>query len=291
MVEVIIMNGQKNFSSISQLALKKIKKFIRYSLPPFNSSIPYSFFQPSFNGLNISDFFLFRCDDYETIFVAENSLALLHAESLPCRHKFYFFNSFGISCGFFEVEDNDFHFNLKITKDIVSNEKIGSFIHQTTYSNSILNEFKLDNLDPIIFHHRGYTGYRKLNDESLIFSYVHGNFGGMFVNDKNLVKSLSRQSKTHSYTPQIIINPASSYDFFLNNPTDRNLFIKIVLIDNKNKIVNEEKLTINPFGSFCFNLDKSSIKQDLNISWETNLPIGRAIIFEYNEFSFDVFHS
>ena len=49
------------------------KKLLRH-LYPFNSSIPYAYFQPSLNQFNVSDFFLFRCDGFETIFIAENNL-------------------------------------------------------------------------------------------------------------------------------------------------------------------------------------------------------------------------
>ena len=53
-----------------------LKKIVGYSYP-LNRSIAYKYFQPNFDQLNISDFFLFRCDDFETVFIAENNLAIL----------------------------------------------------------------------------------------------------------------------------------------------------------------------------------------------------------------------
>ena len=53
-----------------------LKKIVGYSYP-LNRSIAYKYFQPNFDQLNVSDFFLFRCDDFETVFIAENNLAIL----------------------------------------------------------------------------------------------------------------------------------------------------------------------------------------------------------------------
>ena len=279
------------YSQLKKYIPKTIKKFIRYSFPFLNNSVPYKFREPSFKGFNVSDFFLFRCDNYETIFVAENNLALVLAEPIVCHHKFYFFNKFGNRCGFFEVSDDSFHYNLNINKKIVGGEELGSFIHQTGYLNSDLKKLISLQSKSIIFQHRGYTGFRRSADESPIFSFVHGNFGAMYIDNKNKVHSLSTQRKKHFYTPQIIIKPGNSYDFFFNNPGVNKLSIKIILFNKANKLFMDESVVINSLSSYRFNLSDSYREEDLNISWETHLPIGRAIVFEYQGSSFDVYHS
>ena len=269
---------------------KSIKRFIRYSLFPFNGSIPYKYDEPTFANFNVSDFFLFRCDNFETEFIAENNLALVLAKPILCNHKFYFFNKVGKKCGFFEVEDDGFHITLKINKEIVGGEEIGSFFHQTDYPNSDVNKLISEDTTPLFFQHRGYSGFRRQASKTPLSSFVHGNFGAMYL-DNNKVKSLAVQRKKHFYTPQVIINPKKSYDFFFNNPTHKNLSVRIILSTKTNKFVMEREIVINPLGIYKFNLDNCSRLEELNISWETRLPIGRATIFEYQKSSFDVFHS
>ena len=81
------------------------------------------------------------------------------------------------------------------------------------------------------------------------------------------------------------------YEFFFLNPTNKKLKVSIFLIDKFNKSHKLGKSNIEPFGTFMFALDTFSQNDVNNISWITNLPIGRAIVFEKNGDLFDVFHS
>ena len=58
---------------------------------------PFSIVHAKFGNLeaDISDFFTFRLDGYETIFIAENNLALLTGRIMNCRHIFHFFDKNG----------------------------------------------------------------------------------------------------------------------------------------------------------------------------------------------------
>ncbi len=266
-----------------------VRKLIRH-LYPFNKSNPYNYYHPRFNQLNISDYFLFRCDNFESIFIAENSLAIFSAEPIECKHLFYFFNVSGNKCGKFEIVSALFHYQLNIKTHMTGGEKIGSFIHQTIYSNDLLNKESDLKSNKLIFQHRGYTGYRSLNSKHDNYSFLHGNFGSMYFHKGKLL-SLSTQRAEHSYTPQIIIKAGKFYELYFNNPTNKILKISITLILKSNKLSSIKTLYINPMGSYMFEYSSNSESEIGNISWKTNLPVGRAIVFENDGVLFDIFHS
>jgi len=265
------------------------KKIVSYSYP-FNRSNQYTYFQPNFDQLNVSDFFLFRCDNFDTVFIAENNLAIFTSDPVECKHVFYFFSISGSNCGRFEVNSDSFHYQLKIDSEMTGGETIGGFIHQTAYPNEFLEKIPVIDSKQLIFQHRGYTGFRRKESSSSCFSFLHGNFGGMYIH-KGKLHSMSRQRSEHFYTPQIIIKNDKFYELFFLNPTSKMLIISIFLIDKFNQTRTIGNSKISPFGSYKFELNTFSESEIQNISWKTNLPIGRAIVFENNDVLFDVFHS
>ena len=276
-------------NKIKSWAPNGLKKIVGYSYP-LNRSIAYKYFQPNFDQLNLSDFFLFRCDNFETVFIAENNLAILASNPVECKHVFYFFSISGSNCGRFEVNSDSFHYQLKIDSEMTGGETIGGFIHQTEYSSEFLEKIPGIDSKQLIFHHRGYTGFRRKESSSSCFSFLHGNFGGMYIHKGKLL-SISRQRSEHYYTPQIIIKTDKFYELFFLNPTNKKLKILIFLIDKYNKSRTIGNLKVDPFGSCKFELNTLSENEIGNISWKTNLPVGRAIVFENNDILFDVFHS
>ena len=266
-----------------------LKKIVGYSYP-LNRSIAYKYFQPNFDQFNLSDFFLFRCDDFETVFIAENNLAILTTNPVECKHVFYFFGISGSNCGRFEVNSDSFHYQLKIDSEMTNGETIGGFIHQTEYSSEFLEKIPSIDSKQLIFQHRGYTGFRRKESSSSCFSFLHGNFGGMYIRKGKLL-SISRQRSEHYYTPQIIIKIDKFYELFFLNPTSKMLIISIILVDKYNQSRTIGNSKVSPFGSYKFELNTFSESQIQNISWKTNLPVGRAIVFENNGVLFDVFHS
>jgi hypothetical protein len=261
--------------------LKKIFHFQDY-LNAYPFSILHSKFW-SFN-IDVSDFFSFRLDGYETIFIAENSLALLIAQPISCHHIFHFFDTNGTSCGIYEVDSKDFHYKLVVDQCITNGVIIGGFTHNISYSKNIQTKYK-DLLKKSYFQHRGYTGYKKIGKS--IYSYVHGNFGGMYFNDSHNIKSLARLRKRHIYTPQFSVKPDCDYDFIFSNPTNKNTRIRFLLIDGRHvKILDTRYLS--PYSTNKFTFCKLSKKNDCNVAWEVDPPIGRCVVFENNS---DVFHS
>ncbi len=237
--------------------------------------------------VEISDFFPFRLDEYETIFIAENNLALLTSKVMICQHIFHFFDSNGKLCNIYQVKSEEFHYKLSINIGITGGAKFGSFTHHTQYSNNLIKQNK-DLLNDISFQHRGYSGFRKNLKSG--FSYVHGNFGGMYVDKRKNIQSLARLRGKHTYTPQFIISPNYSYEFVFSNPVNKKACIKFFLIngDSSRKL---KEVCVDPFGTFKLTLREFDIKKDCNIAWETKLPIGRCVVFKFKNKYFDVFHS
>lgn len=276
---------------MKKIIFNLIRKFLK-NYPPFNYSSPYTPLWKYKANRSISDFFLFRLDDYETVFIAENSLALLSAETVMCKHHFIFFNAIGVRCGEFIVNSDDIHYQLNITKEMVNNELFGGFIHQTHYQNSVLLKHKLI-IGNLTIQHRGYTGYRKVIDISTIdnvFSFCHGNFGGMYLK-AGKIKSLAKLRATHIYTPQVIFYPEQVYELAFLNPINKKITVKI-LITQEDKVKNIlQVVNIEPFGSVIIKVEKNIYNTQYNLSWQTRLPIGRSIIFSHQKQGFDVFHS
>ena len=266
-----------------------IKNIIRH-YPPFNYSTQFIQWQPKFEQFNVSDYFLFRCDDYETTFIAENNLAITLATPVNCRHMFYFFDENGELCGEYEVDDNGYHFKLNIDETMVNHENLGGFIHQTWYEKELIDKLKSESKQQLIFQHRGYTGFKKRNNSLSIFSFVHGNYGALYVDEAGKRKCLARLAKSHFYTPQYIIKPSSSYEFFFLNPTCQDMEITIILKGDNGDMVKHENV-IHAYSPYRYKIEEHSISDECNITWKSNLPICRAIVFENNKHGFDVFHS
>ncbi len=258
----------------------------------FNSLLnasPFSLFRTKFGkeDYDVSDFFAFRLDEYETVFIAENNLALLSGQHIKCTHLFHFFDLKGDSCGVVKARDDKFNYRLEIDKSITNGREVGSFTHHVKYSDTVLEKYsKL--LSDISFQHRGYTGFRRSKDFG--YSYMHGNFGGLYFDKLNRLKSLARLRGRHVYTPQIAIRSDYNYDFLFSNPTNRSVSIKFFLI-NIDSLESVEEALLPPYATHKVTLSDARIPNDCNISWETNFPIGRCVIFEYNSSYFDAFHS
>jgi len=275
-------------SAMKNMLLKKVINFWNYfNASPF--SIIHSKLKPVSGrvGVDISDFFAFRLDGYETIFIAENSLSLLVAKPIKCKHIFNFIDDLGHNCGVFKVNSEDFHYRLTINKDMTNGVAIGGFTHHVKYDNDIISQYE-PLLGRLVFQHRGYTGFRKIGQVG--FSYVHGNFGGLYFGKGKNVKSLARLRSKHVYTPQFTIKPGYNYDFIFSNPVDRDLHIKFFLINEERiEILGYKMLT--PFATNKFVFEQIDIESDCNISWEMNLPVGRCVVFEKDGRYFDVFHA
>lgn len=253
-------------------------------------SSPYSILRTKIKPTrkDVSDLFPFNIDRHPVKFIAENNLSLLIAKRLNCQHIFHFFDESGNVSNVHKVSTNCFHFCVDITLDITGGVKFGSFTHHVEYSDNIMSQDDTKAaMENISFQHRGYLGFEK---DGGFLSYVHGNFGGLYINSSGKIESLARLRKKYVYTPQFSLKGGFNYDLVFSNPTNKKTSIKFTL-HNRDSSSAISTLTVNPFGTVSYALKMEEASPDKNISWETSLPVGRCVVFEKNKDDFDVFHS
>ena len=200
-------------------------------------------------------------------------------------HKFHFFDNNGTKVGDFQLNDSNLYSTIKLPKFDSNKYKYLSFVHKTILLNK--KEYNFPFKNKLSFQHRGYSIIKKFPNS--LGSLVHGNLGGIDVSKKIVCKARIRSLK-HIYTPVYNFKDSLKYDLFFNNPTSKELKIKIL----KNSFSTNENtnLTINipPLGNnFCQINNYKGI-----ISFESYLPVCRALIITDPEGcsnNYDVFHS
>lgn len=266
-----------------KLMPKYVKDYLVSNVRPFNNSNPYA--QLKKRKVCLSDAFIYRGGEYETVFIMENNAAMLLSQKLKVRHELIFFDESGAIFKTLEVQSEDFYLRVNLSEHLESQIKVCTFIHQLQYEDEAIAKLNAIGND-IVMHCRGYTGYRIKKSEKSIYSYVHGNFGAMYKDV--VIKSLARQRVEHSYTPQFSFESGYHYELFFHNPTEDALELKII---EKGHLIKKVQLKKFSFYEHNFSPDKDSC-----LEWRMKLPIGRAIIFEHKKTgqgscAFDVFHS
>ena len=119
-----------------------IKKF--FNLKERVNASPFSIIQTKFfkSKSDVSDFFTFRLGEYETIFIAENNLALLTTKAVNCYHVLHFFDENGGPCGIHEVESEGFHCKLYIDVKMTNGNEFGGFTHHVRYTEEPHQKYK-----------------------------------------------------------------------------------------------------------------------------------------------------
>jgi len=260
--------------------IKNLKELVRH--------YPFDVFQTKIlkRKLSICDFFLFRNDNFDCKFIAENNLSLLTGENIQCTHNFTFFDNLGKICSQKVFKSSNYKIDIQIDKEMTNHIGYGSFTHHVSYAREDLLRFIY--LKKLSFQNRGYTGYKYKKQSG--YSFVHGNFGGLYIDRLKNIKSLSRKRPTHFYTPQFSIKSGFSYDLFFSNPTKKPIRISIYKITEQGKFC-IGSLVIEGFGTDVFKIDDLEVKQSFNVSWSSHFPVGRAIIFKHKENHFDVLHT
>ena len=205
-------------------------------------------------------------------------------KKISVTHRFDFFDKKGKNIDYFQINDSNLYSKIKLPKFKSNENKYLSFTHKTTLLNK--DEYNFSLKKKISFQHRGYSIVNKFPNS--LGSVVHGNFGGIDVSKKIISKAKIRKYK-YIYTPVYKYQDSLKYDLFFNNPTSRDLKIKIL----KHSIFNENKseiITIPPLGNnYCHIANYKGI-----ISFESYLPVCRALIItdpEGDSNNYDIFHS
>ena len=259
-------------------ALKNILSFINK-----NRSSPFSIKNIFFSQVNISDFFVWNPHVERIDFIAENIRALFTGENIEVFHCFKFFSQKGDLISEERHKSNDFFTRLKLTGP-PNSSNYSSFIHYIEAKRSFHDLVKIFFKKYLFWgeQNRGYCIYYPKN--SLIGSSVHGNFGGIASNGKNL---LARTRTFHLYTPAYRFESQNSYDLVFNNPTPSRINIQIIF--NNSKEINI--IQINSLGTKNLKLENYSG----SITFRSKLPICRPILFKnvkaLKPGNFDVLHS
>jgi len=254
-----------------------------YYLRNYNHNV-YKF-NTSINLKNsISDLFIWSSKCTQINFIAENVRALILGKKVDVIHNFKFFSRDGILISHQKYKANSFFERISF-EDFKSDGEYFSFIHfvesEVTLS-QILDIKGLKNKKDFCEQNRGYTVYYPSDRDS--GSIVHGNFGGVFKDEKKLAIT---NIKKHIYTPIYKFKKESTYDIVFNNPTDKKLIIKLILNNN----LEYKKLILPSLGTRFINLKG----YEGSVSFESRLAICRALIFKNpapnSRGDFDVFHS
>ena len=235
------------------------------------------------NGTSISDMFIGRNGEFETVFLAENTLALTVGKQLPVEHKFTYFDELGQIIKIETCESNAFMATHQMATDVPN---IYSFTHHTSYRDEYLQKIHSD-LRVLCRQHRGYTGFKFL--EQPLHNFVHGNWGAIYCSDRGSLRSLSTQRSMHTYTIQEFFQDKFEYDILIQNPTEKTLNVRVAGTDNYGNQQTTEEFQIQKFG---FRLFQPEDLQPI-YSLSSNFPVLRPYIFEISRSSrtCNVFHA
>lgn len=234
-------------------------------------SHPYRVFKRNPSGYSsISDLFVGRNGDFRTTFRAENTLAFMAGEHIPVRHVLTYFDETGRVVSSATFESDSFISDLELSVNVPD---FFSFTHHTIYSqNSKL--LLSDDPSKLYRQHRGYTGFKYL-DQPFV-NFVHGNWGALYISNRGRFRSLSRQTSQHTYTVQEKFQSDFDYDIVIQNPTEKNLEVRINGIDLYGFEQSRLNLIIPKFGYHVFR--PNDVQPVISIC--SNFSVLRPYVFE-----------
>ena len=279
--------------------IKKILPNVLYKLCAHLININFRYYSFSYNDTStcVSDLFLYRKGEFQTHFIAENRLGILMDQEITCHHTITCFDRNGKVVGVLNTSKSDIHTRISLSEINQGLDEYGGFIHTTRYDLDSLKKCHLKEKMEM-GQHRSYTGYRSVEyGTDGVFSYVHGNFGGISIDDQGNIKLRATTRKPFCYVPQFSFESKLKYELFFSNPTPKK--IRVTLYSHSTYEDNSEigYLEIPSLGTKLFILDSELIPDKTSncIYWVSNLPICRAICFEHNPQTtlktFNVFHT
>ena len=223
-----------------------------------------------------SDLFIYRNDNFETIYIQENTKSLYFANESKFEIIIYFFNKYGKFISSIKQELSSYDHTIYLNKLAIKLDDYGCFFISSIKKNILFKP-----------HFRGYVGYKKRNSKQ--YNFAHGNFGALYVEDfkKNIFRSFVNFSKNTKffYTPQTMLNKYQY--FYITNPIDKVIDVSFFQFNKKLFLLDTKK--IQPFQTIIFNNKK--ISDGTVPVFSSNLPALRPIIFEENQYYFDCYHS
>lgn len=136
---------------------------------------------------------------------------------------------------------------------------------------------------------RGYIGY-SINNQ--LWNFMHGNNYSAFENTKNshhysIRSILAKSLKVETYMPQVTFNDCESFELIINNPSHKNIKIKISFFDKQDIEINQKDILIPSMGTLINLHDAGQINK---VRVFSNFIMLRPIIKKNYRSYFDVFH-
>jgi hypothetical protein len=239
-------------------------------------------------GAAISDLFPWRSDgQWQTRFDLMNLSALLFPDR-PARENVWvvFFDTAGriIRQERFRIEP--FEKKELVVGDFVSGE-LGGF-----------SCFHLDDCGDTVqcggghMVERNYLAFRRAQDQSPIWAYVHGNTYAFSCDghDAPLRSIAGRPRAPLVYRPQMCFDDCDAFDLVFSNTSTRAVEAEVRLLDKVRETVRTERVRLAPRGLARIGIDNG----DRCITMVENYGahfMWRPMVFKFYETGFDVLHS
>lgn len=244
---------------------------------------PHAIYRPIKNDENIvsvSNYFFYRNDDFKTLHILENPAFIHNCAETEVVIRLTFHDRYGKVC-----HHKDYRFSSR-EKLIDFSDFKASLDEYGGFWLSLI-ENKNSNL-PFIHHFRGYTGYSRSSTDPKFYSYVHGNFGALFLKNEKTHSLTRRSTKNFYYTPQVEIG--RQQDFFFVNPYEVAMETTM-MINSANGSQKVGELKLPPFGAGVLSAPKGKWP-GTTATFACKSPVNRPIVFEYyDNQAFDVLHT
>ena len=250
--------------------------------------LPKYYIEPAPN-CSVSDLFFWRSDNvWRTRFDFLNLPSVFYPEqNVSDRVTLIFYNQQGQE---FQREKITILPLQKITiqvEDLIGdNVGFGSMacFHETS------KDFQLTQTSTCIVE-RGFVAYRRVTDDSPLWSYVHGVACVLAKSpDRDKVQSIRRAlGKNIFYQPQLSLSDCDRFDLIYINPNDNDLTIKVRALDQTSQIIREESEVLPPRGVKYIFFDNED-RTICTVESESRAYMCRPFILKYYETHFDILH-
>jgi len=247
------------------------------------------YYQKPPKGYSASDLFFWRSDEiWRTRFDLLNLPSVLFPNKKNSdRVTLIFYDNHGQEISRHQITILPFQIKAIEIADLLGcNAGFGSMacFHEPV-EDSTSNSF------PFCIVERGFIAYRRVLDDSPLWSYIHG---AAYV----LAKSPSRDEvqtirrtvkKFFLYQPQLSLSDCDRFDLIYINPENRDLMIKVRALDQSSQIIRADSEILPPRGVRVFSLDNKD-HAILRVENESQAYMWRPFILKYYETHFDIFH-
>jgi hypothetical protein len=237
----------------------------------------------------ISDLFVWRSSqDWKTFFELTDISALFMQEKQDIHYAdIVLFNSLGgkILTKKVKLSQNE-RMVINLSEILLQADNSGEFGTFAVF-HSYIPEV-VSNLNSFIAE-RGYLSYTY--KDSPLKSYVHGNFDAISNHNENFSMLGGSSLLNREYRLQYELNSNSNYEVGVVNASGSVKKISCEIVDENNKIIKKESISIRPrgVGLFIAGFD-SQCHNTARIIIKSKLVMARPLIFRINKDYFDVFH-